>query len=405
MKLRIHPSRLSGHAVAPPSKSVAHRHLIAAALADGESRIEGISSSEDISATVDCLRSLGAEITICGEVATVRGFDPRTAAPRDPLVCRESGSTLRFLLPLTWLSGSLATLTADGRLPERPLTVYEEIAAREGLLLRREGKVITASGRLRGGEYTVSGNISSQFITGLLLALPFTGRDSVIRLVPPVESRSYLDLSLEALSRFGLPVRFTDELTLAVPATDRLTACSCRVEGDYSNAAFLDALSLLDHEVTVLGLSDDSRQGDRVYRRHFAALRDGAPTISLADCPDLGPILMAMAAALHGAHFKDTGRLRLKESDRGVTMAAELQKFGARVSLAEEEITVHPSKLHPPKEEIDGHGDHRIVMAAATLMTRYGGVIRGYEAVRKSYPDYFTTLESLGGEVTYYENE
>lgn len=405
MRLAIRPSRLSGLATAPPSKSIAHRYLIAAALSEGESRIEGIASSEDISATVDCLRALGATITLDGDVATVTGFDPRTAAPCEPLGCRESGSTLRFLLPLTWLSGNPVTLTAGGRLPERPLTVYREIADREGLLLQREGGVITASGRLCGGEYTVRGDISSQFITGLLFALPFTGVGSVIHLLPPVESRSYLDLSLEALSRFGLTARYADELTITVPACDRLTPCSCRVEGDYSNAAFLDALTLLGHEVTVGGLSDESRQGDRVYRKHFAALRDGAPTISLADCPDLGPILMAMASALHGARFVDTGRLRLKESDRGVVMAAELRKFGARIQLAEEEITVLPSVLHSPTEEIDGHNDHRIVMAAATLLTRYGGVIRGYEAVKKSYPDYFTTLKSLGCEVIYYENE
>jgi 3-phosphoshikimate 1-carboxyvinyltransferase len=178
-----------------------------------------------------------------------------------------------------------------------------------------------------------------------------------------------------------------------------------RVEGDYSGAAFLEALALLGHEVTVEGLSPKSRQGDRVYREHFAALKAGFPTISLADCPDLGPILMTMAAALHGARFTDTARLRLKESDRGVAMAQELRKFGARVELAEEEIIIHPSKLHPPTEEIEGHNDHRIVMAAATLLTRYGGVIRGYRAVRKSYPDYFATLESLGCEVIYYENE
>ena len=405
MRLKIRPSKLSGRAIAPPSKSIAHRYLIAAALARGESRIEGIAASEDISATVDCLRALGAEITLDGDTATVVGFDPRTAAPRAPLTCRESGSTLRFLLPLAWLSGNPVTLTADGRLPERPLTVYREIADREGLHLEGEGGIITACGRLRGGEYTVRGDISSQFITGLLFALPFTGRESVIHLLPPVESRSYLDLSLEALSRFGLLAGYADELTLTVPATDCLTPCSCRVEGDYSNAAFLDALSLLGHEVTVGGLSDESRQGDRVYREHFAALRDGSPTISLADCPDLGPILMAMAAALHGARFTDTARLRLKESDRGVVMARELRKFGAEVCLAENEITVLPGRLHPPTEEIEGHNDHRIVMATATLMTRYGGVIRGYRAVKKSYPDYFTTLESLGCEVIYYENE
>ena len=271
MKLRIRPSRLSGRAIAPPSKSIAHRYLIAAALAEGESRIEGVSSSEDISATVDCLRALGAEITLKGDTATVIGFDPRTTAPEGPLVCRESGSTLRFLLPLCWLSGNPATLTAHGRLPERPLTVYREIADREGLLLEREGNVLTASGRLSGGEYTVRGDISSQFITGLLLALPFTGRESVIHLLPPVESRSYLDLSLEALSRFGLAAGYTDEVTLTVPATDRLTPCRCRVEGDYSNAAFLEALALLGHGVTVSGLSAESRQrseGTRLNSSH-----------------------------------------------------------------------------------------------------------------------------------------
>lgn len=399
MTVSIRPARLSGCVEAPPSKSIAHRYLIAAALAEGTSRIEGISSSEDISATIDCLRELGAHIEVRGATATVTGIDPRTATPEGRLNCRESGSTLRFLLPLGWISPATVIFEGKGRLPERPLSVYDEIAEREGLGLLRSQNTVSTSGRLAGGDYTVPGDISSQFITGLLFALPFTGRDSVIRLLPPVESRSYLDLTLAALARFGSSAHFIDELTIAVPAEGRLRATDCRVEGDASNAAFFEALATLGHSVTVTGLSPDSIQGDRVFREHLAALKAGCPTISLADCPDLGPVLMAVAAALHGAHFTDTRRLAIKESDRGAAMAEELQKIGIRTTLGDNEITVHPGALCSPKEPLSGHNDHRIVMACATLLTLVGGSITGAEAVKKSLPEYFELLGALGAEI------
>ena len=405
MKLTLSPSSLCGVAKAPPSKSMAHRYLLAAALARGTSRITGVAGSEDMLATIDCLSALGARAVWEGDTVTVTGVDPCHAVPKAPLPCRESGSTLRFFLPLCWLSGHPATLSGSARLLERPLSVYHEIAAREGLTLSVDGNTVTACGRLAGGDYPVRGDISSQFITGLLYALPFTGKDSTVRLLPPVESRSYLDLTVAALNRFGLPVRFTDENTLLIPARDALVATDCRVEGDYSNAAFLEALTLLGHDVTVTGLDPDSAQGDRVFREYFIALREGMPTLSLADCPDLAPILMAVAAALHGGHFVHTRRLKLKESDRGAAMAEELAKFGVRVTLGVDEITVHPSALCPPCEVLDGHNDHRIVMAMATLCTLVGGSIAGYEAVRKSFPDYFEILESLGCKVQYNENE
>lgn len=403
MKVSVTPKPLSGRIAAPPSKSMAHRYLIAAALSDGKSHIRGISSSEDISATIDCLRTLGARVSLADGVATVHGIDPRSAAPQGPLPCRESGSTLRFFLPLCLLSGNPAELTGSRRLLERPLSVYEKIAKEHGLTLSRSEHSVTVGGRLPGGEYRVRGDISSQFITGLLFALPFTEGGGTIRLLPPVESRSYLELTVAALNRFGLGVRWLDECTLAVPAVDRLTPADVSVEGDYSNAAFFEALSALGHDVLVTGLSDDSRQGDRIYREYYRALLAGTPTLSLADCPDLGPILMALAAALHGARFVDTARLAIKESDRGAAMAEELRKFGAEVTLSENEITVVAAGLHRPAEPLSGHNDHRIVMASATLATLVGGEIDGAEAVKKSLPEYFSMLNQLGAEVTYHE--
>ncbi len=401
MNVTIRPGRLSGRVLAPPSKSIAHRYLIAAALAEGESRIEGISSSEDILATMDCLCALGAEIKLSGNTATVRGFDPRTASPTSALNARESGSTLRFLIPLAWLSGRPVTFLGSERLLARPLSVYREIAEREGLGFEQGERALTVRGRLVGGHYPVRGDISSQFITGLLFALPFTEGGGGLTLLPPVESRSYLDLTLAALRRFGLAIEEREKNRFLIPPVRHLLPCEATVEGDYSNAAFFDALSLLGHEVEVSGLDAASCQGDRVYREYFAALDAGMPTLSLADCPDLGPILMAVAAAGGGARFTNTRRLAIKESDRGAAMAAELRKLGAEVILDEDEITVLPARLHAPSEPLLGHNDHRIVMALSTLLTRLGGSIEGAEAVKKSLPEYFELLETLGCKVEY----
>ena len=400
MTVTIVPRPLAGRVTAPPSKSMGHRALIAAALSDGVSRISGIAASEDILATIDCLRALGASIEISGDVATVRGFDVRTARPTAPLPCRESGSTLRFLLPLCWLSGNGARLVGSERLLARPLSVYREIAEARGLTFSLSDGGLSVGGRLTGGEYAVRGDVSSQFITGLLFALPLTEEGGTLRLLPPVESRSYIDLTLEMLSRFGAPVRAEGEVLYAEPVR-ALTPCEVTVEGDYSNAAFFEALRVLGHDVEVTGLAPDSRQGDRVYREYFAALGAGTPTLSLADCPDLGPILMAVAAAKNGAVFLDTARLSIKESDRGAAMAEELSKLGTRVTVEKNRITVEGGTLSSPRAPLCGHNDHRIVMALATLATLVGGCIEGAEAVKKSLPEYFEILTQLGAEVTY----
>ncbi len=395
MKAIIRPGTARGTVAAPPSKSMAHRLLICAALARRDSEVRGVDRSEDILATSDCLDALGASLVWEGNTVRVRSCDPRTAGPA-VLRCRESGSTLRFMIPLCLLSGKPMRLEGSETLLSRPLSVYEDLCRAQGLTLLRENAGLLTEGRLVSGEYAVPGNISSQFITGLLFALPLLPADSRIRLIPPVESRSYLSLTLQALHDAGVNVSWADENTLIVPGNAVFRPLDAEVEGDYSNAAFFEALNCAGGNVTVTGLRPDSLQGDRVYREFFSRLAAENTELDLADCPDLAPVLFAVAALCHGAAFTGTHRLRMKESDRGAAMAQEMAKCGVQLVLEENRITVPAASIHTPSEPLDSHNDHRIAMALSLLCTRTGGEIRGAEAVRKSFPDYWDRLRSLG---------
>ena len=398
MIVTIHPGTARGKIQAPPSKSMAHRRLICAALSGGESVIRGVDRSEDILATADCLQALGASLSWEGDTVRVRGTDPRHSASA-VLRCRESGSTLRFMIPLCLLSGNPMRLEGSETLLSRPLSVYEDLCRSRSLTLERENGLLVR-GPLTPGDFEIPGNISSQFVTGLLFALPLLPGPSRIRLVPPVESRSYLSLTLQALQSAGVTVRLPDENTFEIPGNDRYLPQDMAVEGDYSNAAFPEALNLLGGEVTVTGLAEDSLQGDRVFRDYFARLQAGTAELDLADCPDLAPVLFAVSALCHGAVFTGTRRLRFKESDRGVAMAQEMAKFGIALALEENRIAVPAAAFHAPSEPLDSHNDHRIAMALSLLCTRTGGEIRGAEAVRKSFPDYWDRLRSLGIDIT-----
>ncbi len=314
MNIRIEKSRAAGTLQAPPSKSMAHRLLMGAGLARGTSVIHNIAPSQDILATMDCLQALGATVTLTGTTATVTGADPKQVE-NALLPCRESGSTLRFMIPLCLLSPHPNTLRGSDRLMERPQSVYEELCRQKGWHYKKTDHQITVAGPLKGGNFTLAGDVSSQFITGLLYALPLTGQDSTITLTGNIESRSYIDLTLQALQTFGIDAAWVNHTTLTVKA-GAYQPRTLTVEGDYSNAAFLDALGLIGGEVTVTGLDDRSLQGDKVYKQGFEALRQGCPTLSLSDCPDLGPILFALAAANNGGIFTGTRRLKLKESDK-----------------------------------------------------------------------------------------
>ena len=395
MKIRVLPSVARGRVSAPPSKSMAHRWLLCAALAQGESRICGVSDCEDVQATLDCLRAFGARCEEEKNGVTVEGVDFCNATSAT-LPCRESGSTLRFFLPLCLLSDKEMTLVGAPSLLHRPMIVYADLCRRHNLFFKQTERGITVKGPLTSGSYTLPGNVSSQFISGMLFALTQVEGESILHILPPFESRSYVLLTLQTLTAFGADVAWIDDLTLCIRGGKPMQAQNVTVEGDYSGAAFLSAFNLLGGDVQVDGLNPDSLQGDRAYLTHFESIKQGFATVSLADCPDLAPILFAMAAKGQGGHFTDTRRLVIKESNRAKAMAEELSKFGVTVEVLENEVIITPTDFHAPTDPLRGHNDHRIVMSLAVLATVTGGVIEGAEAVAKSFPDFFERIRALG---------
>ena len=280
------------------------------------------------------------------------------------------------------------------------MSVYEDIAAKHNIEYYRDEEGIHVNGRLSAGIYEVPGNISSQFITGLLFVLPLLDGDSTIRLIPPVDSRSYIELTLKALKLYGIEAGFVSELELHVSGNRQYKCADVTIEGDFSNAAFLDVFNTIGGEVKVNGLSEDSTQGDRVYREYFAKLLAGKPTLDISNCPDLGPVLMAVAAMNNGGTFTGTRRLAMKESDRGRAMCEELGKLGIKSRMEEDEIEILKGELVPTEETLSGWNDHRIVMAVATILSRIGGSVDDAQAVNKSFPDYYDRIRRLGIEVS-----
>ena len=351
--------------------------------------------SQDIEATLRCIRALGGTVQTGENAVTVGGLDP-FAIPQDAVLdCGESGSTLRFILPLCLLSGRKVILRGHGRLMERPLTIYEDLCAAHDFSFHKTGDSVTVSGALESGVFRVPGNVSSQFITGMLFALSLLPGESRLEVVGALESSSYVDITLMVLRDFGITVR-REENTFILPGNGYYSSDYYTVEGDCSNAAFLEGFNLLGGSVKVDNLSEDTAQGDRVYHAFYKELRDGYRQFDLSDCPDLGPVMFALSAACGGGEFIGTARLKLKESDRCAAMAAELSKFGITMDVRADSVTVRPGKLRIPSGPLCGHNDHRIVMALSLLCSVVGGTILGAEAVAKSYPDYFDVLKQLG---------
>ena len=416
MKISIDKSIANGIVTAPPSKSMAHRLIICAALCDGVSIIENVDYSQDIEATIDCIRTLGAKVVTDESTVTVDGRDTviRTLtsdnnmsdkADISELVfnCRESGSTMRFFMGIAMTLPCVSVFNGSETLRNRPFGIYEKILndeatslANDKTFFERKPDKIVIKGAVKGNEFEVAGNISSQFITGLLLAMSIKGEGGRINLIPPVESRSYIDMTLQALAEFGVKASWQDENTLIVANGSNFKSKNLRVEGDYSNAAFLDAFNYLGGSVEVNGLNEKSLQGDRVYKEYFDELSKGKATLDIADCPDLGPVLFAVAAANHGGLFTSTARLKIKESDRGSVMCEELAKFGVKTRMEENSIEIDGGGLKIPSEILCGHNDHRIVMSLSLLLTQTGGIINDAEAVRKSYPGFFDDIAKLG---------
>lgn len=398
MKATITPSVLKGEIKAPPSKSMAHRLLISAGLSKGESVISSVAYSEDILATLDCLRVMGADIKEDKDTVTIKGASPFINEER-VFSARESGSTLRFFVPILLLSEKMQTFKGYGRLMERPMSVYSEICREKGLYFSQENGTLKCKGRLEGGNFTVKGDISSQFISGLLFALPLSSENSTIELIPPVESVDYINMTIAAMKSFGVEIKWQNETTLFVKGNQKYQSRNLSVEGDYSNAAFIESFNLFGGEVKTTGLNENSLQGDKVYREYFKKLNEGTPTLDVRNCPDLAPILMTVASMKNGAVLTGTRRLKIKESDRAEVMKKELSEFGAKITVKENEVIIEKTDLHPPKETLYAHNDHRVAMSLSVIASLYGGTIEGAECVKKSYPDFFTQMKKLGLEV------
>ena len=426
MDARLHVSRLGGTAAVPPSKSAAHRAVLCAALADGVSRITNIEYSQDIRATLGAAAQLGAKIREEPDAVTItgRGSGGGFVTVTRPVFCNESGSTLRFMIPLFSLTAQKVRFTGAGRLFDRPQAVYQMLFDRQGLRFEQSPDGITIFGRLRPGGFTLPGDISSQFVSGLLFAAPLMESESTIEVLPPYESRSYVELTVAAMQQFGVKVaaraRKNGSMVYRIPAPQRYTASDFAVEGDYSQAAFLAVLGCVVGGITVTGLNPDSQQGDKVildilqrcggkfkavaggYRFSRSLLR--ATEIDLADCPDLGPILFTLGCFCSGETvIRNAGRLRLKESDRIEAMRTELKKMGARIEVESDEVHITGVARHAPNAPLFGHNDHRIVMALAVAAAAAGlpALLAGAEAVNKSWPAFWDTLRGLGAKVEF----
>lgn len=418
----IEPGRLAGTAAVPPSKSAAHRAGVCAALAAGTSHIGNVEFSQDILATLGAAQQLGAkvergehELTITG-----RGNADGFATITRPVFCNESGSTLRFILPLFSLTAQKVRFTGAGRLMQRPQEIYAQLFERQGLRFEQNEQGITIFGRLCPGTFTLPGNVSSQFISGLLFALPLLAGDSTLHLIPPVESRSYIDMTRAVQAAFGVESRWQDENTLAIPGGQTYHPCDYTVEGDYSQAAFPAVLGAACGGVTITGLAPDTLQGDAaildILRRCGAVFTRTAEGISfekaslhgvdidLADCPDLGPVLMVLGLLCEGTTvIRNAERLRLKESDRIAAMETELRAVGGLVESEGGTITVQgcADRLHAPAGVLHGHNDHRVVMSLAVLSLATGIplTVDDAEAITKSWPNFFEAIKPLGAEV------
>ena len=404
MNVTITPAALGGAVTPPPSKSQAHRLIIAAALSDGVCRLSNVELSQDIQATLRCMRTLDADASADGTV--IRGadlVDGFETPPPEIMDCGESGSTLRFLIPVALALKGGGRFTGHGRLMERPQEPYFRLFTEKGIAWSLENGVLAVEGRLTPGVYALPGDVSSQFITGLLYALPLLEGDSELVLTTALESRGYVDMTLDALAQFGVSAEYDGDRRFRVPGNQVYRHRDLAIEGDWSNAAFWFAAAFLGHRVDVEGLNPRSVQGDRVIGEQLARLtRPGPAELDVSQCPDLVPPLAAIAAVRAGTtRLTNAARLRMKESDRLASVTRALRAMGGQVEEHIDALTIHGVERLPGGGAVDCANDHRIAMMLAVAATRAEGTvtIRGAESVAKSYPDFWEVYESLGGRV------
>ena len=406
MTITMTPTRLNGYVMAPPSKSQAHRLIIAAALAEGESRVRNVEHSQDIEATLRCIRKLGAQAYWERDIVVIQGMAagksaPDRSQPLPQLNCGESGSTLRFLIPIALAVRGGGVFTGSPRLMERPQKPYLDLFQEKGISFERDGGVLNCCGKLEAGIWALPGNVSSQFFTGLLYALPLLDGESYLKSTTTLQSSSYLDMTRDALKLAGVETEAAAGYGFLIKGGQSYQPIRANVEADWSQAGFWLTAAGLGNNVTVSGLSGDSTQGDRVIMEWRDLLeRDGDVELDVSDCPDLVPPLAVLACLREGqaTRIVNAGRLRMKESDRLVAVREELNKMGARVTEGEDYLVIEG--VGSLKGALtDSHNDHRIAMMIAIAATRAEGpvTLTGAECVAKSYPEFWEEYARLGG--------
>ncbi len=409
----IKPSSLSGKVTVPPSKSDVHRALICAALSTGVSVISPVAFSQDILATLDCIAALGADVEIKGDSVSIdpkNMFKNKTAE----LNCRESGSTVRFFIPIAAAGGVSTVFSGKGRLPMRPLDVYSRLLPQHGVeCITAGGLPFEIVGKLTSGKFDLPGNISSQFITGLLFALPLLEGDSVIHLTSPLQSKGYIDMTIAVQARFGVKITQKNG-DYYISGGQTYTPCAYATEGDWSQAAFFLAAGALGGDVSVRGVRFDSRQGDKeivslldrfgakvtINDFHTECSEDKLRGIDIdaSQIPDLVPILSVVSAFAEGTtRIYNAERVRLKESDRLEAMYRALSACGANIVQTEDGLIIHGGSLHGGI--VNGCNDHRIVMSMAIAALRADEeiIISDKESISKSYDTFFDDYTMLGG--------
>lgn len=414
MKVEVTSRKVNGSIKVPSSKSDAHRALICASLAKNQiSVISNLDINDDINATINALRNLGAKITLNDNKAIVEGSNLDLIKHLE-FDANESGSTLRFLIPLFANYSETTLVKGSKKLLERPLNIYKEIM-NEGLTVSNN---IILNYKFKPGNYQLKGNVSSQFISGLLFLLPLLDKDSQIEIIEPFESKSYVLLTLNTLNKFGVNVSLENNL-IKIPGNQKYQSINYEVEGDYSQAAFFLALGAINNDLEVEGLNPSSLQGDKkiidilismgakieVKENSVKVIKSklNGTQIDLADCPDLGPILMALAPFCEGeTHITNIARLRLKESDRVGAMKEELNKFNVIVKEEENDIYISRTNIKSPSVEINSHNDHRIAMSLSVLISSLDNgkmILNNANCINKSYPNFYKDLNSINGMV------
>ncbi len=422
MNVIITPNKLEGNVIVPPSKSLSHRAIIAASLAEGRSKISNIIYSEDIIATINAMEGLGAHIEKHDDYLIINGSKPKRIS--NIIDANESGSTIRFMIPIALVVDSPVEFMGKNNLVNRPLDVFTDLFDEFGIKYERGEKYLPMKvyNGLKPGVYKIRGDISSQFITGLLYALPLLSGDSKIVITTALESKGYIDLTMDVLKKFGIEIKTDDYTTFDIKGNQTYKPQDYTVEGDYSQAAFFAVANTLGANLNILCMNEDSYQGDKkiildinsfkgnAYFKEGMLKVDSLETkgavIDFKNSPDLGPIETVLAALSKGhSTFTSIERLRIKECDRVKAMEEELNKMGAKVYDNGDTMEIDGVDMLNGAMDLDSHNDHRIVMALSIASLKTNGKIRilNAGAIKKSFPHFFNVFESIGGIVEYEE--